>query len=423
MAQNFQGKVFIMKYGLIGEHLGHSFSKVIHEKIGDYVYEIKEIEPSLVVPYMEAREFMGINVTIPYKETVIPTLDYIDDSAKKIGAVNTVVNRSGKLYGYNTDYDGMLALTKKIGADIKDKKVLIIGTGGTSKTARAVVSDLGAREIIFVSNIEVTGAISYEELYKSHTDVDVIYNTSPVGMYPRNYSKPIDIKKFPQVNAVVDVVYNPLRTSLVREANSLGIPSEGGLYMLCAQAVFAYEHFTGKKAPDGIIDEIYSDIVKEKSNIVLVGMPASGKSTVGKALAELTGKELIDTDTEIVKKEGTDIPTIFKDKGEAYFRDLEAEIIEDVSKLNGKIIATGGGAILRESNAYALKQNGKVYFLDRDLELLMPTADRPLSSDRESITKRYNERYDIYKKVSDARVDSNVAPELVANSILKDFEK
>ena len=195
-----------MKYGLIGEHLGHSFSKVIHEKIGDYVYEIKEIEPENVEEFIAKREFNAINVTIPYKEKVMPMLDYIDEKAKKIGAVNTVVNRGGKLYGYNTDYDGMTALVKRIGAEIDGKKVLIVGTGGTSKTAKAVTCDLGAKEIIFVSNVEAKSAISYEELYKNHTDVDVIFNTSPVGMYPKNYNSPLDITKFPNVTAVIDVV-------------------------------------------------------------------------------------------------------------------------------------------------------------------------------------------------------------------------
>ncbi len=408
-----------MKYGLIGEHLGHSFSKAIHEKIGDYVYEIKEIEPSKVEEFMRAREFDGINVTIPYKEKVIPMLDYVDDDAKKIGAVNTVVNKNGKLYGYNTDYSGMRALVLRVGAEIEGKKVLIIGTGGTSKTARAVASDLGAKEIIFVSNTLVEGACSYEEVYLNHTDVDVIFNTSPVGMYPRNNTCPIDLSKFPKLQALIDVVYNPIKTKLVREAHSLGIKAEGGLYMLGAQAVYAYEHFSGNKATKELCDSVYNDVIKEKSNIILIGMPASGKSTVGKRLANLTGKQFIDTDEEIVKEDGKEISTIFAENGESYFRDLEAKIIEDVSKLNGFVIATGGGAILREKNVDNLKQNGKLYFLDRDLELLIPTSDRPLSSDRASIEKRYNERYHIYKSVADVIVNGNGTVDEVAKEILK----
>ena len=411
-----------MKYGLIGEHLGHSFSKVIHEKIGDYVYEIKEIEPENVEKFIAAREFCAINVTIPYKEKVMPMLDYIDDKAKKIGAVNTVVNRGGKLYGYNTDYDGMTALVKKVGAEIDGKKVLIVGTGGTSKTAKAVTCDLGAKEIIFVSNAEASGAISYEELYKNHTDVDVIFNTSPVGMFPRNYNSPLDIIKFPNLTAVIDVVYNPLRTQLVMSAKNLGLKSEGGLYMLVSQAVYAYEHFMDKEISKEIVDEIYSEIVNEKSNIVLIGMPSSGKTTVGKLLASKTGKAFIDTDEEIVKEYG-DIPTLFKEKGEAYFRDVEAKTVEEVSKLNGMIIATGGGAILRHSNVQALKQNGALYFIDRDPELLLPTSDRPLASDREAVMKRYNERYEIYCKSADCQINGNGTPSEVADLILKEYLK
>ena len=412
-----------MKYGLIGEHLGHSFSKAIHEKIGDYVYEIKEIEPENVAEFIAKREFNAINVTIPYKEKVIPMLDYVDDSARKIGAVNTVVNRGGKLYGYNTDYSGMRALVMRVGAEIEGKKVLIIGTGGTSKTANAVVTDMGAKEIIFVSNVEVAGAFSYDEVYKNHTDVDVIFNTSPVGMYPKNEGCPIDLAKFPRVTALIDVVYNPIRTTLVSRAKEMGIKAEGGLYMLGAQAVYAYEHFMDSKVDKSLCDKIYNDVIKEKDNIVLIGMPASGKTTIGKLLAEKTGKQFIDTDDEIVKAYGNDIPTIFKEKGEAYFRDLEAKIIKDVSKLNGALISTGGGAILREENVRALKQNAKVYFLDRSLELLMPTSDRPLSSDRQALEKRYHERYDKYLASADVRVNGDLAPGEVAEEIYKDWNK
>lgn len=410
-----------MKYGLIGEHLGHSFSKVIHEKIGDYVYEIKEIEPENVESFIKKREFMGINVTIPYKEKVIPMLDYVDNNAKKIGAVNTVVNKDGELYGYNTDYSGMRALVLRVGAEIEGKKVLIIGTGGTSKTARAVVTDMGAKEIIFVSNVKVDGALSYEEVYAFHTDVDVIFNTSPVGMYPKNNATPIDLKKFPRLTALIDVVYNPIKTKLVREAQALGIRAEGGLYMLGAQAVYAYEHFTGKTVDKSLCDDIYSDVIKEKNNIILVGMPSSGKTSVGTKIAQMTGKQFIDTDDEIVKAEGTDIPTIFADKGEGYFRDLEAKIIEDVSKLNGFVIATGGGAILREANVDFLKQNGKIYFLDRSLSKLMPTEDRPLSRDREAIEKRYNERYGIYKSVADVIINGDGTVDEVAELLYKEL--
>ena len=246
-----------MKYGLIGEHLGHSFSKAIHEKIGDYVYEIKEIEPQNVAPFIEARDFLGINVTIPYKEVVIPMLDYVDESAKKIGAVNTIVNKNGKLYGYNTDYSGMKALVMRVGAEIEGKKVLIIGTGGTSKTARAVVSDMGAKEIIFVSNSEAPNALSYEEVYAIHTDVDVIFNTSPVGMFPKNNASPIDLTKFPNLTALIDVVYNPIETKLLREAREAGCKCVGGKGMLLWQGVSAFKLYTGEDMPVEEVKKLY----------------------------------------------------------------------------------------------------------------------------------------------------------------------
>ena len=412
-----------MKYGLIGEHLGHSFSKAIHEKIGDYVYEIKEIEPENVETFISKRDFVGINVTIPYKEKVMPMLDYIDDKAKKIGAVNTVINKNGKLYGYNTDYMGLKALILHTGAEIEGKKVLIIGTGGTSKTAKAVTTDMGAKKILFVSYRKTDVSLTYEEVYCNHTDVDVIFNTSPVGMYPKNDASPIDLKKFTRLEAVIDVVYNPMKTKLVKEAEDLGIKASTGLYMLSAQAVYAYEHFCGKEATKELCDKVYSDVFKEKCNIILVGMPSSGKTSVGKVISNLIDKQFVDTDDEIVKREGIDIPTIFETKGEDYFRDLEAKIVEDVSKLNNLVIATGGGAILRKSNVDALKQNGKIYFIDRSLEKLLPTEDRPLAKDREAIEKRYNERYEVYKESADVIVNGDGTVDSVAKEIYKDFIK
>lgn len=412
-----------MKYGLIGEHLTHSFSKVIHEQIGDYVYEIKEIEPQNVDAFMRARDFCAINVTIPYKETVIPYLDYIDPSAKKIGAVNTVVNKNGKLYGYNTDYFGMMALVSKIGLDIKDKKVLVIGTGGTSKTATAVINDLGAKEIIYVSNIEVAGALSYDEVYKSHTDAQIIFNTSPVGMYPKNGGIPIDIAKFELLEGILDVVYNPIRTNLVIKAQNKGLLAQGGLYMLGAQAVYAYEYFMDTRVDKSICDTVYNTVLKQKDNIILTGMPSSGKTTIGKILASKTGKTFVDTDDEIVKKIGMDIPSYFAKYGEKAFRDIESEVIKEVSVNNNQIIATGGGAILKEENITYLKQNGNIYFLNRDLEKLIPTSNRPLSSDIDALKKRYDERYPIYTKTADIIINGNGTPNEVANYVYGEYNK
>ena len=412
-----------MKYGLIGEHLTHSFSKVIHEKIADYVYEIKEIEPQNVDAFMKFKDFLAINVTIPYKETVMPYLDYIDKSAEKIGAVNTIVNKNGKLYGYNTDYPGMMGLINKIGLTIKDKKVLIIGTGGTAKTATAVTSDMGAKEIIYVYKSKTDNAYSYDEIYKHHTDTEIIFNTSPVGMYPKNDGIPIDLTKFPRLEGVLDVVYNPLKTNLVIEAQGLGIKAEGGLYMLASQAICAYEHFMDTKASDTLCDTIYNEILSEKDNIILIGMPSSGKTTVGKILAEKTGKAFVDTDDEIVKKIGMDIPTYFSKYGEAEFRKIECEVIKEISPKNSLIIATGGGAILNSDNIKRLKQNGSIYFLDRSLDKLIPTSDRPLSSNIDALKKRYNERYPIYLAACDIKVDANGTPSEVANIIYGEYQK
>ncbi len=412
-----------MKYGLIGEHLTHSFSKVIHEQIGDYVYEIKEIEPQNVDAFMKQRDFCAINVTIPYKETVMPYLDYIDPSAMQIGAVNTVVNKNGKLYGYNTDYFGMKALVSKIGLEIKDKKVLVIGTGGTSKTATAVINDLGAKEIIYVSNIEVLGALSYDEVYKSHTDAQIIFNTSPVGMYPKNGGIPIDITRFSSLEGVLDVVYNPIRTNLVIKAQDQGLLAQGGLYMLGAQAVYAYEYFMDTKVDKSLCDTVYNTVLKQKDNIILTGMPSSGKTTIGKILAEKTGKSFVDTDDEIIKKIGMDIPSYFAKYGEVAFRDVESEVIKEVSVNNNQIIATGGGAILREENVTYLKQNGNIYFLNRDLEGLIPTSDRPLSSSIDALKKRYEERYPIYTKTADVIIDGNGTPNEVANYVYGEYNK
>ena len=412
-----------MKYGLIGEHLKHSFSKVIHEEIGDYVYEIKEIEPQNVEAFMKAKDFVAINVTIPYKETVIPYLDFIDKSAKKIGAVNTVLNKEGKLYGYNTDYFGMKSLIERIGLEIKGKKILIIGTGGTSKTATAVVSDMGAREIIYVSNTEVKGALSYDAVYSYHTDSEIIFNTSPVGMYPKNDGTPIDITMFPSLEGLLDVVYNPIRTNLVLKAQEIGVKSEGGLYMLGAQAVYAYEHFMNTKVEKSLCDSIYNKVLKEKDNIILTGMPSSGKTTVGKYLAKKTGKIFVDTDEEIVKKIGMDIPSYFNKYGEAEFRKVESEVIKEVSCGNSQIISTGGGAILNSENVRRLKQNGKIYFLNRSLELLMPTSDRPLSKDKEALKKRYEERYPIYISTCDVKIDGNGTVSQVGDTVFGEWNK
>ena len=412
-----------MKYGLIGEHLGHSFSKEIHESIADYKYELCEIEPDKLGEFFESSDICGINVTIPYKERVIPYLDFVSESALKIGAVNTVKNENGRLCGYNTDYMGMKALILRNNIDLKGKKALVLGNGGTSKTGQTVLADLGVRELIVVGRPQENPDVTYDEVAKMHSDADFILNTTPVGMYPKNEGKIIDLGDFPNLIGVIDVVYNPLRTNLVLDARRRGISAEGGLYMLVAQAVYACEIFTGKEIGEDVCVSTFNKIFKDKENIVLVGMPSSGKSTVGAQLARMTGRTLIDTDDLVVEKLGMPISEFLKTHPESEFRDVESEAVKEAASKNGVIIATGGGAILRNENVTYLKQNSRLYFLNRSLEKLIPTADRPLSSSIEALKQRYDERYGKYIACADVTVDGDGTPEEVAEIIKGEFFK
>jgi shikimate dehydrogenase len=417
-----------MKYGLIGEHLPHSFSKEIHARIADYTYELHEIEKGKLDDFMKAKDFIAINVTIPYKKDVIPYLAKIDEKAKKIGAVNTIVNRGGELFGYNTDFFGMCALIQRIGLDFKNKKVAVLGTGGTSNTAVAVCEALGARETVVVGRTAKNGAVSYEDLYRDHTDADILINTTPCGMYPypdgneHIAGTPVDLSRFPRLKGVADAVYNPLRTNFVMDASERGLPAEGGLYMLVAQAVAAAEKFMDRAVDPAITDRIFREIRASKENIVLSGMPGSGKSTVGKHLAEALNRKFIDTDEEIVKRAGKEITEIFAEIGNEGFRKLEAEVIACVSRENqGAVIATGGGAILRDDNVRALKRNGKIYFLNRPLENIVPTADRPLALDRAALEARFRERYARYLSTCDKEIKTAESVSETANMISEDF--
>lgn len=406
-----------MEYGCIGEKLGHSFSKEIHNALGDYSYELLEVARDALDGFMKDRTFKAVNVTIPYKEEVLPYLYEADAAAMEIGAVNTVVNRGGRLYGYNTDFYGMTELIKHAGVTLQDKKVAILGAGGTAKTSRAVAKSLGAREILTVSRSPSEDEISYGDLYKAHSDTEVIINTTPCGMYPNVFTSAVDISGFPSLSGVIDAVYNPLRTPLVTEARERGIPAEGGLYMLVAQAVRASEIFLDTAYPDGVTERIYEKLLKDKENVVLMGMPASGKSTVGRILKDRTGRELIDTDELITRKIGMPIPEYFDKFGEEEFRERECEVIREICAEGGLVIATGGGAPLRSENVKNLKKNGKIYFIDRPLESLVPTSDRPLAQDRAAIEKRYLERYEIYCKTADARIDADCDALTVADRI------
>lgn len=412
-----------MKYGLIGEHLKHSYSCEIHAQIADYEYELHELPPSGLGGFLKKREFNAINVTIPYKQDVIPFLDEISDTAKRIGAVNTIVNRNGRLYGDNTDFAGMLALAKHIGVDMKGRKVLILGTGGASKTGHALAEYMGAQSVYYVSRSGKDGSISYEQAVTEHSDAQIIINATPVGMFPKQDGRPIDISAFPKLEGVIDAIYNPLRTNLILDAQERGIPAEGGLYMLSAQAVHASAVFRDIPLDESLVDKAFKSVKNDKQSIVLIGMPSSGKTTVGRILAEKCGKQLADTDEYIVRKIGMPISDFFAKHGEAEFRKIEKETVAELSATGGRIIATGGGAVLDAENVRALKQNGVLVFLDRRPENLIATDDRPLASRRSALEKLYAERYDIYCAAAELHIDANTTPEAEADAILKELAK
>ena len=406
------------KYGCIGKKLTHSFSREIHARLADYTYDLIELSEEEIGLFFEKKDFAAINVTIPYKQAVIPYLNEVSPAARRIGAVNTIVNRNGWLCGYNTDYHGMKALIEKAGIDIIGKKVLILGTGGTSKTANVVAADMGAAEILTVSRKASDRHITYEKAMSVHADAQVIINTTPSGMYPDCGSRPIDVSAFDNLEGVIDAVYNPLATNLVLDARKKGAKAEGGLYMLVMQAVVAVERFLGVRIEKEKADAVFASMLASKENIVLTGMPGSGKSTVGKRIS-IDGFAFIDTDAEIEKRCGCTIGELIRSKGERVFRDLESEVIREVSSEPCRIISTGGGAVLREENVRCLKRNGKLFFLDADLCRLRATSDRPLSDTDEKLAALYAERQGVYQATADVIVPDMPSPEEEAAYILK----
>lgn len=399
-------------YGLIGRKLSHSYSPQIHSFLGDYEYNIYEMEEDAVRTFLEKREFDAINVTIPYKKTVMPFLDRIDDSAIKIGSVNTIVKEEdGTLSGYNTDYYGFSYMLKKGNIDVKNKKVLILGDGGASLTVQCVVRDMEASEIIVVSRHTDT---NYDNIHL-HFDSDVIINTTPVGMYPNNLETLVDLDNFKNLSGVADVIYNPKRTQLILDAEKRNINNISGLYMLAAQAKKAAEYFFRKEYEESIIDHIVEKLSFELTNIILVGMPGCGKTTVGTELAKHYGRKLVDMDALIVEKAGKTIPEIFESEGEAGFRKIEAEVAKEVGKEKELIISTGGGVIVTPENHDALRQNGTVVFINRDIDVL-PKDGRPLSL-KNDLHEMYKKRLPLYRKICHAEVDGNGTVEEVAKRI------
>lgn len=404
-----------MKCGLLGRRLSHSYSPYIHSKLGDYSYDLFELEPEEIGDFLKNGDFTGINVTVPYKKDVIPYLDELTPVARQLGAVNTVVRRGGKLIGHNTDCFGFMTMVRASGLAVAGKKVLILGSGGASNTAVAVLKELGAHAVI----ISRHGENNYTNLHL-HADAAVIVNTTPVGMYPNAGQTPIDLDLFPALEGVLDVVYNPARTTLLLAAEKRNLISINGLLMLVAQAKEAAEWFTETAVAEDVISTIYRALRLRMENIILIGMPGSGKTTVGRLLTQKTGKTFIDADEELVRCAGRSIPEIFARDGEPAFRQLETGVLSEIGQKSGLVIATGGGCVTQERNYPLLHQNGTVFCLKRDL-LKLPTDGRPLSQ-RSTAEELYRTRKPLYEAFADFMIDNNGAPSDAAARILSILE-
>lgn len=405
-----------MKCGLLGRKLGHSYSPQIHNLLGSYPYVLFEKEPEQLEDFLKNGNFSGINVTIPYKKAVIPFLSELSPRAEKLGAVNTIVRRvDGSLIGHNTDYFGFERMVRHSGLRVEGKKVLILGSGGASNTARAVLEEKDAETIV----ISRGGENNYDNLYR-HSDASVIVNATPVGMYPNTGVSPVNLDLFPHLEGVLDLIYNPARTQILLDAEKRGIVTVNGLLMLVAQAKEASEWFTGREISDAKIDEIHRCLSAQMQNIILIGMPGCGKSTVGRLLAEQTSRTFVDADAEIISLAGKTIPDIFAEDGEEEFRRWETLALEKLGKQSGLIIATGGGCVTRDRNYPLLHQNGTIFWLKRELDRL-PTDGRPLSQ-ANKLADMYIIRRPMYEKFADRIVDNNGAPEDAAAAILAALE-
>ena len=420
-------------YGLLGRTLGHSWSAPIHKALGCEGYRLFELEPGELEGFLRQEDVGGLNVTIPYKRDVMKYCDALDPAAEAIGSVNTLVRREGKLYGYNTDIDGFLYMLRRAEISLRGKKAVILGSGGASLTAQAAARQEGAREIVVVSR---TGEVHYENLPERHADAEVLVNTTPVGMWPRLEGQPVDLRLLPAVTDVADVIYNPGRTNLLLQAEELdhwrrmpgyalsppggrSIRYTGGLPMLVHQAKRAEELFFGRPVPDEETEKITARLWRDQANLVLAGMPGSGKTTVGRELARLSGKPFVDLDEEIVRKAGKPIPEIFASQGEGPFRQLEHEVLTEACSRSGQIIATGGGAVLWSENRAAMRRTGRVYHLRRRLEDL-PTEGRPLSQ-AGKLAEMERVRDPLYTAAADCAVSNEFSPEETAGTIWRDF--
>ena len=406
-----------MEYGLIGAKLGHSHSPRIHQLLFGYDYALRELGEAELPAFLASRDFKGLNVTIPYKQAVLPFCDELGEAARRIGSVNTLLVRpDGSLYGDNTDWNGMRYALDCGKIRLEGKHVLILGSGGTSRTARAVAEDLGAARVTVVSR---RGAVNYGNVYGLQ-DAEIVLNTTPVGMFPGNGASPLDLSRFPRLTGVMDVVYNPLQTALLLQAEELGVPHVGGLPMLVAQAKRSGEIFTGIRVPQPRLEAVYREIARSVTSVILIGMPGSGKSTVGRAVAQRLGRPFYDADAEIQRRAGKTIPELFAQAGEAAFRELEHQVLTDLGKRGGAVIAAGGGAVCFARNLPPLRQNGRIYCLKRPVDAL-PTDGRPLSTSRERLREMEREREPFYRQAAQVAVDNSGPLEQAVAEILTDF--
>ena len=402
-----------MECGLLGGKLGHSFSPQIHGALADYRYTLWEKSPEELDDFLKNGDFTGLNVTIPYKKDVMPYCAELSEQAKKVGAVNTIVRRQdGTLLGHNTDYFGFAYLLKQSGIAVAGKKCLVLGTGGASVTVQAVLREQGAQVVV----LSRSGPENYDHLER-HADAALIVNATPVGMYPNTGVSPVDLKCFPKLEGVLDLIYNPARTQFLLDAEKLGVPGWNGLSMLVAQAKESAEWFTGKAIPDERIGEIYARLRRETENLIIIGMPGSGKTTVGRLLAQATGKTFVDVDEEIIRTAGMSIPEIFAASGEAGFRKIETAVLSRLGKGSGQVIATGGGCVTRAENYPLLHQNGRILRLRRDIGKL-PKDGRPLSLAND-LSEMAAQREPLYAAFADLTFDNNGALDDTLKTILE----
>ena len=399
-------------FGLLGEKLGHSFSPLIHSYLGEYAYPLYEVAPDDLDAFMKAGCFDGLNVTIPYKQTVVPYCATLSEEAQRIGSVNTIVKGpDGALHGYNTDYHGFGELLISGGIDPAGKKALVLGDGGSARTVRLVLRDLAAGEIVTISR---RGENHYGNIGLHH-DAEIIVNTTPVGMYPDNGARLLKLVDFRRLSGVADLIYNPLRTGLLLDAMDLGLPNANGLYMLAAQAEMASRLFLGGPARPELAREIYRAVLQKTQNIALIGMPGSGKSTAGRALAAMLGRPFVDVDARIEAEAGRSIPEIFAADGEEVFRRLETHVLAEEAAGSGMVIATGGGVVTRPENYDLLRQNSFIVYMKRDLGELS-TDGRPLSAGT-GIQTLAIQRLPLYEAWSDCVIQTEADPERTATNI------